>query len=230
MRVAISQSNYIPWIGYFDMINKVDLFVLYDEVQFTRRDWRNRNRIKTAQGLKWLSIPVIAKGRYTQKIAETRIADPSWASNHFRLLQQSYAQAPGYHLIHSYLENAFEQAGEMRLLSEVNHFFLRSLCEHLAISTPLRQSSEFELAEGRTERLLSICRQVGANTYLSGPAASNYLDVRAFEEAGVAVEWMDYSGYSEYPQLHGPFEQAVTILDLLFNTGEKARKFLGGAC
>ncbi|MCP5540645.1 MAG: WbqC family protein [Akkermansiaceae bacterium] len=225
MRIAISQSNYVPWKGYFDMISRVDEFVLYDEVQFTRRDWRNRNRIKTAQGLTWLTIPVVNKGRYTQSISETEILEPGWSEKHWRTVRGAYARAAGFKGLSETLAEAYQNAAEIGRLSEVNEYFLRLICRLLGIGTKMTQSSEFDLADDRNERLLSICRQAGATTYLSGPAAKDYLDVDRFHEAGIEVEWMTYEGYPEYPQLHGPFEHAVSVLDLILNVGDDAPLF-----
>lgn len=228
MRVAISQSNYIPWKGYFDMISQVDEFVLFDEVQFTRRDWRNRNKIKTAQGLHWLTIPVASKGQYTQKISETRISETGWAEKHWSSIQNSYARAEAMPLLRQTLADLYTAAGGLERLSEVNELFLRFFCEKLGITTRLRQSSEYHLVDDRNERLLSICLQAGATTYLSGPAAREYLDVDRFQSAGIEVEWMTYSGFPEYPQLHGPFEHALSIVDLFLNTGDQARHYFQG--
>lgn len=225
-RIAIVQSSYIPWKGYFDLVRAVDEFVLYDEVQFTKRDWRSRNQIKTANGLHWLTVPVEVKGKYHQSIREARIADPGWARSHFDSLRHAYARAPHFARYRERIEQAYEAAGAEQLLSDSNEILLRTVCELLGISTPITWSSEYEQREGRSERLLSICLAAGATRYLSGPAARVYLDVPMFEAAGVGVDFADYGGYPEYPQLHGPFEHAVTALDLLFNTGDDAPKFM----
>lgn len=228
-RLAIVQSNYIPWKGYFDLIASVDEFVLYDDVQYTRRDWRNRNRIKTANGPQWLTIPVEVKGKYHQRIRDVAVSDAGWARTHWRTLQHHYARAAGFREMQPVVEGWYEAAGALRMLSDINEHFLRGVCAVLEIGTTIRRSADFTLAEGRSERLLDICGQAGATTYLSGPSARGYLDESAFDAAGVRVEWMDYGGYREYPQLHPPFEHGVTILDLLFNTGRGARGFLKSA-
>jgi hypothetical protein len=228
-RLAIVQSNYIPWKGYFDLIASVDEFVLYDDVQFTRRDWRNRNRIKTANGPQWLTIPVEAKGKYHQRIRDVAVSDAGWASTHWRTLHHHYARAACFREVQPLVQRWYERAGDLRMLTDINEHFLRAVCGVLEIGTTIRRSSDFTLAEGRSERLLDICRQAGATTYLSGPSARDYLDEAVFDAAGVKVEWMDYGGYREYPQLHPPFEHGVTILDLLFNTGSAARGFLKSA-
>lgn len=224
-RIAISQSNYIPWRGYFDLINSVDEFVLYDDMQFTRRDWRNRNLLKTPQGLQWLTIPVEVKGRFHQRINETHVNDPTWTRQHWRAWELNYARAHHFPTYRDRVHDLYHTCPGP-LLSDVNHHFLTAILAWLNIPTRLRWSSEFILAAERSARLLDICRQVGATTYVSGPAARDYLDVDLFTAAGVAVEWMDYAGYPPHRQLHGPFEPGVSVLDLLFNEGPDAPAFL----
>jgi hypothetical protein len=224
-RVAISQSNYVPWKGYFDLIAGVDEFVLYDEVQYTRRDWRNRNRIKTAQGSVWLTIPVEVTGKYLQRISEVTVADASWAETHWRTIVHQYSAAPAASDFKDDLAALYRAAPRTRL-SEINEHFLAGICALLGIRTPLRRSSEFTLEGDRSDRLLNICRQLGASTYVSGPAARDYLDVDLFNAAGVAVEWADYSGYPEYRQLHPPFEHSVSVIDLLLNEGRGSPRFM----
>lgn len=227
-KAAIVQSNYIPWKGYFDLIASVDEFILYDDMQYTRRDWRNRNRIKTSNGLQWLTIPVEVKGRYHQKINETRIADASWARKHWNSLRVSYSKAAAFDNHASWLETLYLEAGKIELLSEVNALFIRAICEKLDISTRLSWSSDYHLEGDRSARLRGICEQVGATRYVSGPAARDYLDEQLFANKGIEVSWMDYSGYAEYPQLHGEFEHGVTVLDLVLNVGDRAQEYMMG--
>jgi hypothetical protein len=224
--LLIVQSNYIPWKGYFDMIRAVDEFVLYDDVQYTRRDWRNRNRIKTAGGTQWLTIPVEVKGKYLQKINETKISDPDWARQHWLGLCGAYRKAPFFRTWQDRFESFYR--GEVSpWLSEINRELISTVCELMGITTPIRSSTDFDLREvDPTSRLLEICQKAGATDYLSGPAAKAYLDVSQFERSGVRVHWMDYGGYPEYPQLHGPFEHAVSVLDLLWMTGPSAATYL----
>jgi hypothetical protein len=223
--VAISQSNYIPWKGYFDSIKKVDEFVLYDDMQYTRRDWRNRNKIKTAQGIQWLTIPVEVKGKFHQKINETLISDRSWNEQHWKTLKLAYAKAKRFAEVKEFVEGLYRSA-TMENLSLINHHFLKNICDFLGITTPLRFSSEFTLSDDKTGRLVGICRQLNATDYYSGPAAKNYMDESMFERENIQVHYYDYSGYTEYDQLHPPFEHGVSILDLIFNEGREARLFL----
>ena len=225
-KVAIVQSNYIPWKGYFDLIHMVDEFVLFDDVQYTRRDWRNRNRIKTPHGVQWLTIPVKVTGKYTQKIQETEIEDPNWAEKHWRVPCHAYARAKCFPEFKDCFQEAY-LGSRHTLLSEVNHRFIRVVTEILGIKTRLSWSRDYPCATADpTERLLAILRALGATEYLSGPSARAYLDVGRLELEGIKVTWMDYSGYPAYEQLHPPFEHSVSILDLIFNAGRDAARYM----
>ena len=224
-RVAILQSNYIPWKGYFDLIGSVDEFILYDDMQYTRRDWRNRNRIKTPRGLEWLTVPVKVKGRYHQTIRETELDGAQWALDHWRTLSSNYGRAPYFSEMSRELEPLYLDR-QYTHLSQLNRDLIEWVCSKLAIPTSIKDSSAYDLAEGKTERLLEICRQAGATEYISGPAAIDYLETSLFNAAGIEVRFFDYTGYPSYPQLWGAFEHGVTILDLLFNCGTKAADYL----
>lgn len=217
-KVAILQSNYIPWKGYFDLIAAVDEFILYDDVQFTRRDWRNRNRIKTPQGLQWLTVPVKVSGKYHQSIRETEIDGPHWAEKHWKALAQNYARAPHFSEVAAFIEPLYHRPG-YALLSDLNRLLIVAICGFLGITTRIRGSSDYTLKDGRTERLADLCLQAGGTEYVSGPSARAYLDEGVFAERGIKVTWFDYAGFPEYPQLWGEFTHEVTVLDLLFNTG-----------
>lgn len=224
-RVAIVQSNYIPWKGYFDLINLVDEFILFDDVQYTRRDWRNRNRIKTPAGPAWLTIPVRAKGRFDRPIREIEIDDLDWGASHWRAIAHNYARAPYFRAYRDRLEPLWTEAREP-LLSQVNERFLSALCGLLGIRTRLTRSMDYHVVAGKTERLVELCRQAGAAVYLSGPAARSYLDEEPFRQAGIVVEWMDYAGYPEYRQLFPPFDHYLSVVDLILNEGPAASRFL----
>jgi len=225
-KVAILQSNYIPWKGYFDLINSVDEFILYDDVQFTRRDWRNRNKIKTPQGIVWLTIPVKVKDRYYQKIKETEVSSTTWAASHWKTLQYNYARAPFFDTYAPTFAEIYDQLAQETLLSRINFTLLKAICGILGIRTQLSWSMDYELVEGKTERLVNLCQQAGGDTYLSGPAAQDYLQPEIFEQAGITLAYYDYSGYPEYPQLFPPFEHSVSILDLLLNVGPDAPRYM----
>jgi WbqC-like protein family len=224
-RVAIVQSNYVPWKGYFDLIASVDEFMFLDDAQYTRRDWRNRNRIKTAAGVRWLTIPVKVRGRYHQRIDETEISDPGWARSHWEMLRQAYSEAPAFSSYAERLEVLYRDCRFERL-SEINRRFTEEICAILRIRTSLTSSTDYGSDATRTERLVELCAKAGADEYLSGPAARAYLDETLFEREGIAVRWMDYAGYPEYPQLHPPFEHGVSVLDLILNTGSRARSYM----
>lgn len=223
--VVIVQSNYIPWKGYFDLIRRADELVLYDDVQYTRRDWRNRNRIKTRDGLQWLTIPVAVKGNYDAPIKEIRVAEVGWAERHWKTIRRAYARAPFFDLYADAVAGMYARAGSDRL-SDVNRLFIERIASLLGIPTRISTSMEYPLVAGKTERLVDLCRQLDATEYLSGPSARAYIDADQFAAAGITLTYMDYSGYPDYPQLFPPFEHAVTVLDLLFNTGSRATEYL----
>jgi len=222
---AIIQSSYIPWKGYFDIINLADEFILFDDVQYTRRDWRNRNQIKTPMGRMWLTIPVEVKGRYLQPICDTAISDPKWNERHWQSLVHNYSRARYFRTYREILEELYLGATQ-RLLSEVNFRFISRICAILGITTRLSWSMDYDRAEGKTERLVSLCKAVGATDYISGPAAKEYMNEAHFREAGIALRYMDYSGYPEYEQLYPPFVHGVTIIDLLLNAGPEAPLYM----
>jgi hypothetical protein len=221
----ITQSNYIPWKGYFDAIRAVDWVVLYDDVQFTRRDWRNRNRIKTPQGVQWLTIPVEVKGKFFQKINETRISDPGWANRHWRTLELNYRRAPFFDWCEGAIRPLYDQA-EMPLLSDINFYFLQELTRLLGIEVAFLKSGEFQPDADRNERLVQICLELGASVYYTGPSAKAYLDESVFGARGIEVRYFDFSGYPEYPQLFNGFDHHVSILDLMFNVGSRATDYM----
>lgn len=224
-RVAILQSNYIPWKGYFDMIAAVDEFILYDDMQYTRRDWRNRNQIKTPQGLQWLTVPVLVKGKYHQKIRETEIDGTNWASAHWKILAQNYRRAPHFDEIAAWLEPLYLSKTYTHL-SSLNRCFIEAVCSYLGIETKVSNSWDYSLVDGKSERLAALCAQAGGTEYISGPAAKDYIEESVFKERNIALTWFDYSGYSEYKQLWGEFTHGVTILDLLFNCGRQSASYM----
>lgn len=224
-KVAILQSNYIPWKGYFDIIAAADEFILFDDMQYTKRDWRNRNQIKTPHGVQWLTVPVLVKGKYHQKILETEINGADWAVAHWQALVQNYSRAPHFSEIATWLEPLYLCKSESHI-SQLNHRFIKAVCEYLGITTTITSSSDYMLTEGKAERLADLCIQSGSSEYISGPSAKNYIDEQVFSDRGVKLTWFDYSNYPEYPQLWGEFTHGVTILDLLFNCGNDAPSYM----
>lgn len=207
------------------MIGSVDEFILFDDMQYTRRDWRNRNLIKTPQGASWLTVPVKVKGKYLQSIRDTELDGDRWRIDHWKAIQQNYRRAPYFAEVAAILE-PYYLAREYQGISELNRTLIEAICGMLGIQTMLKWSWDYQLAEGKTERLVDLCRQAGATTYISGPAARDYIEPHLFSDAGIALRYFDYSGYPEYPQLWGAFEHGVSIVDLLFNCGQSARDYM----
>lgn len=227
MRICIIQSNYIPWKGFFDLIGRCDEYVIFDRVQYARRHWHNRNRIKTANGVQWLTIPVATRGRFEQPIDEVEIEKGKhWAEKHWRALELAYRKAPFFEALAPDVKALYERAAKEALLTEVNEIFLRGIAGLLGLKTRFTRDRAYPSSGAKTERLLGIATAAGADTYLSGPSARDYFDETMFRAAGITTEWMSYDGYPEYRQLHGGFEHAVTVLDLLFNTGPEAPRYL----
>jgi hypothetical protein len=224
--VAILQSNYIPWKGYFDIIHDVDLFVFYDDVQYTKHDWRNRNLIKTAQGPKWLTVPVGT--RLDRLVCEVEIHDRAWAQSHWRLIQQHYGTAQYFNLYRPFFEDLY-LGRSWQSLSALNQYVITYVArEILGITTRFADSREYASTGNRLERLLDLIRKTGAGTYLSGPSAKDYIDPKRFDDLGIALVWKDYTGYPDYPQFYPPFTHQVTILDLLFHIGPEAPYYIWG--
>lgn len=223
MRVGVIQSSYIPWRGYFDFIASVDTFVFHDDIQYTKGDWRNRNRIKTGKGVEWLTVPVHYR-ESSQLICETYIdVSTPWQKKHVRKVQDSYRDAP-------YVKDAVEilgccSADQSRTISVLNIELIKRICEYLSITTPMILSMNLSLSGSKTERLIDLLKKLGATTYLSGPSADGYLDREAFRKNTIGLEFKSYD-YDSYPQLWGGFEGAVSVLDLIANCGPDARNHI----
>ncbi|WP_299219891.1 WbqC family protein [uncultured Aquimarina sp.] len=223
-KIAISQSNYIPWKGYFDMINMVDTFVIYDEVQYTKNDWRNRNILKTKKGLEWITISV-KQNNLHQTIDETEVFLQKWNRKHWGTLQAIYGKSPFFKQYKERFENLYLGI-DTHLLSEINKKFILEICDILEIKTQIINSRELFLKGDANERLIDACEKLEATTYVSGPAAKAYIDEHLFRKSAISIEWIDYSGYKEYKQMWEPFEHGVSVLDLIFNKGDEAKTFL----
>ncbi len=225
-RVGVIQSNYLPWKGYFDIIHDVDEFVFYDDVQYTKNDWRNRNRIKTPSGLLWITVPV--EKTISKPIDEVMIANSFWQFKQFKTLAQYYSRAPFFESFRPFLETLYLEK-QWTSLSQLNQWVITTISrEFLGLSTIFRSSREFALEGKRADRLLDLLRQAEADLYVSGPSARAYLDTMRFEKEGIRVVFKDYSSYPEYSQFYPPFEHRVTVLDLLFHTGAAAASFIWG--
>lgn len=224
--VAIVQSCYIPWKGYFDLVAQVDEFILFDDAQFTRRDWRNRNIVKTQGGPKWLTIPVESKGKFEARIDEVKVSQPDWTRRHWETLRHAYAKAACFKQQKDWVAELY-QGMNTDMLSLVNYRFIKAISDFLQLETKLSWSTDYgESDSSKTERLLELLRASKATHYLSGPSAKTYLDHSAFAAEGVTVTYADYAGYKEYDQPHPPFRHEVSILDLIFCLGDDARSYM----
>jgi hypothetical protein len=227
VNVVILQPSYIPWRGYFAQIRKADLFIFYDDVQYDKHGWRNRNQIKTAQGKQWLTIPVHSRG-VTEgiPIKDVRIDwSRPWGKSHMKALTFAYNKAPHFKHYLPLLESFYDRRDECLADFTIETTVL--LSRELGItSTRFLRSSELPGIHGvKTDRLIKILEQVGAQHYISGPSARDYIEKEKFDEAGITLEYIEYN-YLEYPQLHPPFDPYVTILDLLFMAGKDALNYM----
>lgn len=227
MNVVILQPSYMPWRGYFDQILRADLFIFYDDVQYDKHGWRNRNQIKTAQGKQWLTIPVHSHGA-TKGISIKNIKidwSKPWAKNHFKALGFAYQKAPYFKQYLPLIESFYSRHDEM--LSDFTIATTEVITRTLGIThTRFMRSSDIPGISGeRTDRLIQILAEVGASHYISGPSARGYIEREKFDKAGVTLEYINYD-YPSYEQLYPPFEPFVSILDLLFMTGERALDYI----
>ena len=223
--VGCIQSSYIPWRGYFDIIRRSDIFVFHDDIQYTKQDWRNRNRIKTAAGLIWLSIPV-RKATTGGAIDEVEIDnEQDWGGKHWRALETYYRNAPFFSQYAEFFKEALRQRWDR--LSDLNVYLISNICETLGIRTRFLNSRSLGLGGRKTDRLIQICRACNAARYLSGPSARNYIEPDKFAATGVEIEYITYD-YPPYRQQFGPFVEGASIVDLLFNCGPTSMQFIVG--
>lgn len=226
MNVVINQSNYLPWKGYFDLIHDADLFIFLDDVQYTKNDWRNRNKLKTPHGCEWLTIPV---GKHLGwLVCDVDLPPGDWAQHHWHQIERHYGTSP-YFADYGPLFREVYLTRKWTRLSDLNQHLIRLIAQDiLKIKTRFGDSRNYDLKTRSQERVLELLRAVGATTYISGPAAKAYIDETRFAAEGIALVWKDYAGYPEYHQLHPPFEHAVSILDLLFSVGPAAPYHIWG--
>lgn len=223
---VVNQSNYIPWKGYFDLIHDADVFVFYDDVQYTKNDWRNRNKVKTAQGAVWLTIPTGTDA--SRLICEVRMPDTGWAVKHWKTIKQNYSRAPYFRRYQEFFEHCYLER-RWSFLSELNQWLITSISrEFLGITAKIRDSREFSVTGSKLDRLLDLVKKAGASRYVSGPSARDYIAPKAFSDAAVELVYKCYEGYPEYPQLYPPFDHGVSILDLLFSVGPDAPYYIWG--
>ncbi|OAI40242.1 hypothetical protein AYO40_05025 [Planctomycetaceae bacterium SCGC AG-212-D15] len=222
--VAVLQSNYLPWKGYFDIIHDVDLFIFYDDVQYTTNDWRNRNVVKTPNHLAWLTVPV---GNQNHRlVCDVELKDDRWQAKHWRTIAQSYSRAPCFQEVSPFLQEALLGRSWSNLSMLNQHLTTTIARRFLNISTAFDDSRRYVLHGKRQERLLDLLSQTAARRYISGPAAAKYIDPDSFRAAGIELIYKDYSGYPIYPQFHPPFEHCVSVIDLLMHTGSAAPDYI----
>jgi len=221
-KVAISQPNYLPWIGYFDLISNVDAFVILDDAQYTRRDWRNRNRFKTISGVSWLSVPVEAKQHQGLKINDVKTCGLKWMEKHWNFIHHNYSKSPYYKNVSEVLKPFYFQNSETINLCQFNVEITTALLNYLGINTPIKLASSFMVTGSASSRLAQICSSLDASHYVSGPAAKSYLDERNFEERNIEVTWFDYPSYPKYCQQWGQFESNLSALDVMMNVNPNA--------
>lgn len=221
-KVGIIQSSYLPWRGYFDFINEVDLFIMYDDVQYSKGEWRNRNLIKTNQGLKWITVPVHFD--ISKTIDQTEIDySQKWLKRHLVSFEANYRRAPFYEL---YINSLSEILNERyKTISKLNIKLINWICRELGIKTPILMSRDLQLEGSKTDRLIDALKKVGASSYLSGPKAKDYLEEDKFAYNSIGLEYKVYD-YPEYPQFHGEFAGNVSIIDLLFHCGPDSKNYI----
>ncbi|MBK00422.1 MAG: hypothetical protein CMB48_05660 [Euryarchaeota archaeon] len=221
---AISQSNYIPWKGYFQLIFSADIFIFYDTVDFTKRDWRSRNQIMTPHGLKWLSIPISSKKGMA--IEEVILPQGPWRKNHLETIRRNYSKFPFIQDVMDLLSPVFNNE-EITHLSEFNQTIIRRISEYLEIDTVFHNASEFNVTGERVNRLIRLCEEVGADTYLSGPAAKNYI-TNEFDAEPLNLKWMEYGPYDTYQQHGEDFSHHISIVDTIASLGKSTKKHIFG--
>ena len=224
-RVAvILQPSYLPWLGYFAQLHRSDVFVFYDDVQFDKESWRNRNRIKGPCGAQWLSVPVLTSGQNWPSNRDVRIDNSApWRRKHLRSLEQHYARAPYFADYIPMFSELYERTWTYLIDLNVAAFYL--MAEMIGIRRPIRFSSELQVGGGKVERLVNICRAIGADAFYEGAAGRAYIDHETFARGGVRLEYQEYR-HPEYPQLHPPFVPYLSAVDLLFNCGPKSLEIL----
>ncbi len=216
-RVAILQSNYLPWKGYFDIINSVDLFIFHDDLKYTKQDWRNRNKIQTPNGAQWITIPCGSNEK--RLICEVEIKDSTWQKKHLTQIYENYKKSKYFKDYFPFFEEFYTKK-KWANLSDLNQFLIREISkEYLGIRTKFEDSRKYGLTQKKNDRVIELLRKCNATSYLSGRSAKTYLNEGDFVKNKIDLVWMDYSGYREYEQVYSPFVHEVSILDLMFNVG-----------
>ena len=225
-KIAVSQSNYIPWKGYFDLIDKVDKFIIFDNVQYTRRDWRNRNKIFSSSGdLIWLTIPIKSKGNFKVNINKIEVFNDSWRKKHFVNIINSYKKSDNFNVIFPFLEELYFSDNEKNL-SLINISFIIKICKFLKIDTQILNCQSYGESFTASEKILYEIIKNGGTHYYTSPKAKAYLDENLFKENGVKIQYISYEGYPHYGQKFDQFKHKVSIIDLMMNTGLKSKNYI----
>lgn len=225
MIVSVHQPQYLPWLGYFDKIDRADIFVLLDNVQFKKNEWQNRNKIKAADGWQWLTVPVMY--RFPQLINEVEINNKErWQHKQQQALLSNYKKAPHWNFLQEFCRELFES--RWHTISELNIYVVKKLAGILGITTPIHVASELDnFPEDPDERLISITKHFGADTYLAGSGGREYMDMQKYEAHKINVLFQDYR-HPVYNQLFGDFEPFMSVIDLIFNHGSESLTILRG--
>jgi hypothetical protein len=229
MRIAVLQPGYLPWLGFFDQELSVDTFVLYDDVQYDRRGWRNRNRIKSPDGPVWLTVPVEQKGKYEQIIRDVKIDnDRPWKKKHLGSIESFYKKSPYFDTLFPELSDIIGRDWEY--LWELDFELIKWMNRVIGVGTPIKLASELHVTGEKSERLLAICHALKADEYYTGAAARHYLDIALFNaswevEGGIAVYFQEYV-HPVYPQLYGGFVSHLSALDLLMIAAPQAKEII----
>jgi len=217
-RISILQPGYIPWLGFFEQMVYADTFVIYDDVQYDKNGWRNRNRIKTPQGILWLTVPVLSSGKTGQIVREVEIDNKlNWRKNHLKSIELNYKKAPFFKDYFGIFEDTYSR--EWINLLELDMYLIHKLRQALGINTPVLYSSEMSSKGENVERLIKMCKELGADEFYEGSSGRNYIDDNLFENNGIKIAYQDYR-HPVYPQLHGDFIPYLSVIDLIFNCGK----------
>ena len=225
-KIIITQSNYIPWKGNYTTMKYATHIVLYDDAQYTKRDWRNRNKIITPNGPSWLSIPIDVKGKYYQKVNEAKVKDKNWSLDHWNKIKQNYRKAPCFHVYSEFFEQLYlSDLPQLESLSDINRTILEKTIQLLSLKIEILDSRQFDITGGKTQKLINICNELDANEYFTGPAAKNYIDEKMFIDNGIKLSYYNLDGFKTYDQLWDNFDHKVSILDMFFNLGDETQKY-----
>jgi hypothetical protein len=225
-KIIITQSNYIPWKGYFTTMKYATHIVLYDDAQYTKRDWRNRNKIITQKGPTWLTIPIDVKGKFNQKVNEAKVKNNQWPIDHWNKIRENYKKAPHFKQYSKHFEDIYlKELPKYEYLSDINRFMLVTCVDLLGIDIEILDSREFDIRGGKTGKLINICKDLEAGEYFTGPAAKGYMEENLFDENNIKLTYYDLENFPEYNQSWDGFSHYISVLDMFFNLGDETSKY-----